>query len=86
MIKKLMKSTKLNEQEIKDIIFEDHLLRSYPKNYTKIELDFTLGSTNFIKKLSKKLKVNDDAILNHALKNYIKMKDNKQLKVDEKKK
>ncbi len=71
ILKKLAKAIKLNEDMIKKIFIEDHLIKNFSKNYKKIEVDIQYDSMMYIRKLAKKLKVSEDAVIVTGLKNYL---------------
>ncbi len=75
-LQKLVKKTNLSEEQIKDIIFQYHSLEKLiPKKQLKeISLNFNEESLKFVRKISKVLKVSNDAVISSAIINYLELK------------
>lgn len=72
-IKKLAKKLKLKEKEIIDIIVWNHAYKYYYKKNELKEVDLNLAgdSLKIINNISKTLEVSKDAVITHAITNYI---------------
>jgi len=72
MIDKLAKKLKISEEVVTAILAEQKLYDSHYKNLQNIEFDTSDHVSKFIKNITKKLKVEESAVVSYILKNYLK--------------